>query len=79
VHFTQLLIHKLHRKCGEPGSVTLCVLLSCLGCDAIYTSAPGDPGSMDVFVQYSQPDTMLNVCRIANFLCCGSSKKCPVR
>jgi len=38
------------------GSVTLYVLLSCVGCDAVYTSVGGggDPGSVDVYAQHLQ-------------------------
>jgi len=57
------------------GSVTLYVLLSCLGCDAVYTLV-----GVTTRVWTSLPaDTMLNADRIANFLSCGPSKKCSIR
>jgi len=34
--------------------VTLYVLLSCLGFDAVYCSVGSDPESVDVFAQHSQ-------------------------
>ena len=36
------------------GSMTRYVLLSCMGCDAVYFGGGGDPGSVDVFVQHLQ-------------------------